>query len=97
MSTLESQQSSSGRRPTVYETLHAYTHYAHRDDAGGQSLPSEKSRRQQITHILAPSQRLAEAMWHESFDYPDSENELLSCTPLHTIDLFVEVRRGVSL
>jgi hypothetical protein len=66
----------------VWEILYACDHYAHRDDAGSNSLPTIKTRVQRITHFIAPTIAMVKA----AFAHRHPRYEAVSFTPLCSID-----------
>jgi hypothetical protein len=87
MSDLEqcSPRHTSSHQRIVWEVLYARDHFEHRDDAGNNSLPTIKTRKQEIIHIIAPTIAIAKAA--AAHYYPAyASYEVISFTPLCTIN-----------
>lgn len=93
MSTLERQYRLSGDYPHVYEFVFlrqqqirsAPDHYGETECIGWETV-------EDVEHIVAVSQRLAEAAFWLHKDYPNSGFKLISCTPICVIDQTVSRR-----
>lgn len=93
MADLESLHRSSGDYRIVYQIEMGHQVQIRAGGYEGDDHVVGYDRRRKLWHVIATSQKLAEAAWQKEFGW-DASNTLVSCEALITIDAEISVRRG---